>query len=86
MEAKEGRKAKIGSEEKIQSPIPPFPARTPGTHAEHAATRARMLWACVIRDFVGDGPAQAVGMNRRSPESSPRPENTQPEKARLVTR
>lgn len=38
--------AKVDPEEKDPSPVYFFRARAPGTHAEHAATSAKVLWAC----------------------------------------
>ena len=64
----ERREAKTAPEEKVRSPERRFLARTSGTHAEHAATMAKVLWACEIRVVVGEDPAPVAGMNHRYPD------------------
>ena len=69
--------SKAGPEEKVSSPIPPFPARTPGTHAEHAATMATALWACEIRAPAARASHRLRGLTGRSAENR-RGRRTQP--------
>lgn len=66
----------MASEEKVPSPELSVPARLPSTHAEHAATMAEVLRACVFAQS-GRSPVSLQWSNFAAQRKTPRPP-TQP--------